>query len=665
MLDEVRISRRLLSADEITNNYKLATDGSYWKVAASDGVNTTTSETRYFDVGSQPADTLKPHITLNRPSNDSTTSNGSMQLSATVSDADSMTVSFYGGTTSAASDLLEVLSQVVSGTYTCTWNAQVLKPEPSNTMGLWHFNENSGTTVGDESGNANTGTFVGTPAWTADGRFGYALNFNGTSDYITIPDAPSLDIDSLTGAITIETWLNPDTSGSNVWRSIISKKAISGGGAVNYQISLDQVTGNLLFYCGHWPQIFISSVHVPLHQWSYVAVTLNATEGRLRFYLNGALLDSSITGAAFGPANSTVLAIGTAGVTAECFDGKIDEVRLTKRVLSSAEIADNYRLTNGRYFWKVLASDGVNDSTSETRYFNIGTPPASDTLPPQITLKSPPNDSTTTNNHMQLSAMVTDQTPPMKVWFYGDTTASVSDLLYVRENVSGSDINYDWSAPLLEPQPPNTMGLWHFNENSGTTVGDESGNGNTGTFVGAPAWTADGRFGYALNFNGTSDYITIPDAPSLDIDSLTGTLTIEAWIYPHVSGGGVYRSFISKRAFGAGAGPCNYQISLDASNGNLLFYNGNTSTGIYVSSVSIPTNQWSYVAVTLSATEGRLRFYRNGALLDSSITGATFGGANNEGLYIGVAARVGECYDGTDRRGTFNQVGLEFGRDSQ
>jgi len=510
-------------------------------------------------------------------------------------------------------------------------------------MGLWHFNENSGTTVGDESGNSNTGSFVGAPAWTADGRFGYALNLNGTSDYVTIPDAPSLDIDSATGALTMEAWVYPHTSGGGTWRTIISKRASTG--ACNYEMPLDMTSGNLLFYSGHWPQVFISSIHVPLNQWSYVAITVDGIGRDARFYLNGVQGDAIMDTVYLGGANTAAVTLGSNGnpTQLQCFDGIIDEVRLTNRVLSSEEIANNNRLKTNTYSWKVRAEDALaNDTISATRHFHVAPAPP-DTIPPQITLNSPPEDSTTTGNHMQLSATITDQTPPMKVWFYGDTTASVSDLLYVRENVSGSDINYDWTAPVLEPQPPNTMGLWHFNENSGTTVGDESGNSNTGTFAGAPAWTADGRFGYALNFDGIDDRITIPDAPSLDVDSATGSLTMEAWVYPDTVAGNVWRTIVSKKV-GTGA-PVNYQMNLDRTTGNLTFYSGHWP-GIYISSIYVPPRQWSYVAITLSATEGRLRFYRNGVQGDS-INGACFGPSNSAPLFIGVsAALTSEIWDG-------------------
>src|SRR5262245_21130959 len=76
-----------------------------------------------------------------------------------------------------------------------------------------------------------------------------------------------------------------------------------------------------------------------------------------------------------------------------------------------------------------------------------------------------------------------------------------------------------------------TSGLvaaYGFNEGSGTTVTDVSGNTNTGTISGA-TWTTAGKFGGALVFNGTNARVTISDAPSL---RLTTGMTLEAWVFP-------------------------------------------------------------------------------------------------------------------------------------
>ncbi len=68
---------------------------------------------------------------------------------------------------------------------------------------------------------------------------------------------------------------------------------------------------------------------------------------------------------------------------------------------------------------------------------------------------------------------------------------------------------------------------WKFDEGSGSVVHDTSGNGNDGTFVGDPQWTA-GKIGGALEFNGSSDYIEIPFSESMRVIN-QGDFTIAAW----------------------------------------------------------------------------------------------------------------------------------------
>ena len=55
-----------------------------------------------------------------------------------------------------------------------------------------------------------------------------------------------------------------------------------------------------------------------------------------------------------------------------------------------------------------------------------------------------------------------------------------------------------------------------FNEGSGTTVTDASGNGDTGTIIGAICTNA-GKYGNELSFNGTSSYVNLGNPESLKL----------------------------------------------------------------------------------------------------------------------------------------------------
>ena len=94
---------------------------------------------------------------------------------------------------------------------------------------------------------------------------------------------------------------------------------------------------------------------------------------------------------------------------------------------------------------------------------------------------------------------------------------------------------------------PTVVGLWRFEEGSGTNVLDSSGLGNNGYLTGengnVPAWaTGQTGFGGALRFtnDGTDHaYVVIPSSGSLMIgQTATNPWTITAWAYEDSDGTG-------------------------------------------------------------------------------------------------------------------------------
>ena len=69
------------------------------------------------------------------------------------------------------------------------------------------------------------------------------------------------------------------------------------------------------------------------------------------------------------------------------------------------------------------------------------------------------------------------------------------------------------------------VGYWKFDEGNGTTAGDSSGYGNTGTLLPSgsePTWTS-GKVGEALSFDGVDDYVGVSQV-------LTTEMTASAWV---------------------------------------------------------------------------------------------------------------------------------------
>src|SRR5258708_1188297 len=75
----------------------------------------------------------------------------------------------------------------------------------------------------------------------------------------------------------------------------------------------------------------------------------------------------------------------------------------------------------------------------------------------------------------------------------------------------------------------NTVGFWHFEEpaGSGAYIKDSSLAGDNGTPTSTTFVT--GKIGKARAFNGSTDYITVPDSSSLEF---TTNFSLEAWVYP-------------------------------------------------------------------------------------------------------------------------------------
>jgi hypothetical protein len=89
---------------------------------------------------------------------------------------------------------------------------------------------------------------------------------------------------------------------------------------------------------------------------------------------------------------------------------------------------------------------------------------------------------------------------------------------------SGESVNGNEAVVSVQPQ---LLAFYKFNESSGITATDASGNGRTATLVGA-TWTAAGHSNNAVNLNGANQYVTLPNTITITPAQL-GTTT-QHWI---------------------------------------------------------------------------------------------------------------------------------------
>lgn len=154
---------------------------------------------------------------------------------------------------------------------------------------------------------------------------GYAMQFDGTNDYVAIADADDLD---LTANYTLETWFRADLFGS--LRGLISKYQ-----AVNAKGYLLRLTGTNLDF----DEMTTSGLNLQPGKWYHVAAVND--NGTRRLYVNG--VEKTLTGTPLTvAANTDQLTIGSDFLlnNNRYFRGRMDEVRIWNCVRTQTEIQD-------------------------------------------------------------------------------------------------------------------------------------------------------------------------------------------------------------------------------------------------------------------------------------------------------------------------------------
>ncbi len=213
-------------------------------------------------------------------------------------------------------------------------------------VGLWRFDETSGTIAHDASGNGHNGTLVGDPRW-GPGKIGGALEFDGTDDVVELGA-----FDVVGPGITLAAWIKPDDFDINDGR-IITKanewladdhwwmlSTIAEAGETRLRFRLKTTDDQTV------PTLIASSGPLVTGEWQHVAATWDGTT--MRLYLNGEETGSIAKGGdAVATDSSVKVAIGSQPSDAfatdvshisKFFDGFIDDVRLYNGALNQDEI---------------------------------------------------------------------------------------------------------------------------------------------------------------------------------------------------------------------------------------------------------------------------------------------------------------------------------------
>jgi hypothetical protein len=424
-------------------------------------------------------------------------------------------------------------------------------------VGLWRFNEGSGTNVFDSSGLGNNGVLEGengnVPAWVAgQAGFGSALQF--TNDgvnhaYVSIPGAASLMIGQTeTNAWTITAWAYESSDGTGNFVTDYGRiLAIDDGEALYFDTG---TTNDAEMYT--WSEINtswqlawgIGSAVTPLlDQWVHWAMVYDGTN--LTLYRNGN--QGPQGGTSSFPVTALLAYSGYTGAVLigseldqagnDTWNGMLDDVAVFAGALTQSQIAT------------VMSGDFSSF---------IGGPPG--------IVSQPQNQAVPQGSSATFSVGADGQAPFHYQWYFNGTNqlSSVSNPTATNATLVLTNLQFDQSGTYsvivsnsvgsatsqtvtLFVFKATLVGLWRFNETSGSNILDSSGLGNNGTLVGQNGNVpvrVPGQSGFGSALSITNDgvdyaYVSIPSSGSLLIgQTATNPWTITAWAYEDSDGTG-------------------------------------------------------------------------------------------------------------------------------
>lgn len=213
-----------------------------------------------------------------------------------------------------------------------------------NLISYWKFEENAASTDVDDAHSTNDGTAsVNTSNLSVTGKIDNGFQFNGTSEYVTIPNTIGIG-----SGFSFSFWartsdLTVDQRAITSWSTTTANQSFviwmdTGGTADGWAFILK--SGSTTFSIG------TDDASATANTWQHVVATWNGGTD-MKIYVDGSLTDSSssYSGTLNARANIRVGRMDLA--TPTYYNGEIDEVGVWSRELTSDEVTSLYNSGNG------------------------------------------------------------------------------------------------------------------------------------------------------------------------------------------------------------------------------------------------------------------------------------------------------------------------------
>ncbi len=195
----------------------------------------------------------------------------------------------------------------------------------------WRFDDGSGTTAADSSGNGNDGVLEGGATWVA-GQLGGAIQFDGSSARVVAANIP-LDNRSF----TVTMWVNPVLY---TGEQVVFSTGLTGANNTDMHFRLGGPGSGNVPPGGVRMGFYNNDIDTPgdliqENQWYHLTFWYDFENQNRRIYINGVMEAEATAAPYLGTTGNTV--IGAWG-TGQWFRGIIDDVQVYNHALADGEI---------------------------------------------------------------------------------------------------------------------------------------------------------------------------------------------------------------------------------------------------------------------------------------------------------------------------------------
>ncbi len=201
----------------------------------------------------------------------------------------------------------------------------------------WTFDQGTGTTAADASGNSHTVTLGTGASWTAGNVGTNAITVNGTSSGVATATGPVVNT---AGSFTVSAWV--DLASLSGYQTVVS---IAGTNVAGFFLQLRGDTGTFAFARlssdATGSATFVSASSVPVAgTWYHLVGVDDASAGTLTLYVDGQSMGSTTLHQRLAGNGNTLIGHGFyGGQQVDYVNGSIDEVEMFSSALSAAQVA--------------------------------------------------------------------------------------------------------------------------------------------------------------------------------------------------------------------------------------------------------------------------------------------------------------------------------------